>query len=148
LIRKTTSRSPACNGQRQWLGAGYRLSWCREGRVAARPFAVGGSVSRRTAPWFRIHHPELRLEQALPLSVAIAFTRSNGASHKNLRGWTRHSSLVTRHCPSQFVLGIDRRFVIEGKAAVTGGRRGDTVGYLFYATSYRVVGSSGLVSLQ
>jgi hypothetical protein len=65
-------------------------------------------------PLFRVRHAERRVGQARHL--VIAFTRSSGASHKKLRGWTRHSSLVTRHCPSQFVLGIDRAFVIEGKA--------------------------------
>ncbi len=65
-------------------------------------------------PWFRIRPAERRVGQARHL--VIVFTRSNAASHKNLRGWTRHSPLVTRHCPSQFALGIDRGFVIERKA--------------------------------
>jgi hypothetical protein len=45
--------------------------------MAARPFAVGGSVNRRTAPWLRIHPAERRVGQARHL--VIAFTRSNAA---------------------------------------------------------------------
>ena len=47
--------------------------------ISARPSAVRGSVNRRTAPWFRIHHAERRVGQALALHLVIAFTRSNGA---------------------------------------------------------------------
>ena len=36
----------------------------RRDRVAQ---GVGGSVNRRPAPWFRIHHAERRVGQALPL---------------------------------------------------------------------------------
>ena len=45
--------------------------------MSARPFAVGGSVNRRTVPWFRIHPAESRVGQALHL--VIASTPSNGA---------------------------------------------------------------------
>ena len=54
--------------------------------------------------------------------------RASPASRDCLRPFERrrtqessrfNSSLVTRHCPSQFVLGIDRGFVIEEKPAVT-----------------------------
>ena len=67
---------------------GHRASLpLRRDRVAQ---GVGG---RLAAPWFRNHDAEHRAGQARHL--VIAFTRSNGASHKNHRGWTRHSSLAT-----------------------------------------------------
>jgi hypothetical protein len=42
--------------------------------MPAKPSAAGG---RLAAPWFRIHHAERRVGQAL--NLVIAFTRSNGA---------------------------------------------------------------------
>jgi hypothetical protein len=43
--------------------------------MSARHCAVGGSVSRRTAPWFRIHHAERRVGQARHLVIAFPFER-------------------------------------------------------------------------
>ncbi len=57
-----------------------------EGRHEACPYGVielrkasGDPSTDGPPPWFRLHPAERRVGQALPLHLAIAFTRSNGA---------------------------------------------------------------------
>jgi hypothetical protein len=101
----------ATKGQAQYLPVRLLGDWVAQG--------VGG---RLAAPWFRIHPAECRVGRPVPTKSGALPLRGDrvvqgGKLQAGVDGLvTRHSPLVTRHCPSQFVLGIGRGFVIEGKA--------------------------------
>jgi hypothetical protein len=95
--------------------------------MSARPFAVGGSVSRRTVPSAYIAAEPGRVGQALPLLAAWWSSCARWeATSAEITVQTAPEVLWPRGSHDQFVFGIDRGFVIEGK---THGHEGTGCGY-------------------